>query len=115
LLREILLDRVRTETIRTPHRHPGSHPEPSSEATVAELGPSALEELVGREALQTYEAVLRQLPAREQETVMLNVERGYTHAEVAEAIGSLTRGAARALAKRAILRMAEVMEHGAER
>jgi hypothetical protein len=46
---------------------------------------------------------------------MLNVELGYTHAEVAEAIGSLTRGAARALAKRAILRMAEVMEHGAER
>ena len=71
---------------------------------------SPLEETVGKETLDAYERGLSRLSDREAEAVVLRLELGFTHAEVAEAIGSSSPDAARMLVTRALLRLAEVMD-----
>ena len=74
-------------------------------------GPSPLEEVIGREALEAYEEALSRLPERQQEAVIMRIELGFTHPEVAEALGCPSANAARMVVARALVRLVEVM-HG---
>ena len=71
--------------------------------------PSPLEEAIGRETLAAYERGLERLTPEQREAVVLRIELGFTHVEVAEAVGSPTPNAARMLISRALVRLAEVM------
>ncbi len=105
-LRRILLNSIREEIRRSARRPAGGPASPH----LADPGPSLVEEAIGRETLEAYEAALAQLPEEEQEAVILRVELGFTHQEVAEAIGKPTANAARMTVARALVRLAEVMD-----
>ncbi len=79
----------------------------------AAAGPSPLEEAIGRDVLESYEAGLSHLEEDQQVAVMLRIELGFTHQQIAEALGSPSGNAARMVIARAVVRLAEAMdEHG---
>jgi RNA polymerase sigma-70 factor, ECF subfamily len=104
-LRQILLNQVR-DRIRKAQRTPGV--EPLAE-DVVDLGPSPLELTIGREKLEAFERALARLSPVEQEAVVLRIEMGFTHEQVAQAIGSPSANAARMLVARALVRVAAEM------
>ena len=110
-LRQILQNQIR-DHIRRINRRPVAE-ELNENIHVKE--PSALEEAIGREILENYEAALATLPENQREAVVLRLEMGLTHQEVADAIGSPSWNAARMLVARALIRLAEVMNEQASR
>ena len=108
-LRRILQNGI-VDQLRAVERRP-KHEEPHE--GIVDEGRSPLEEAVGREILDAYERGLSLLSDREAEAVVLRLELGFSHTEVAEAIGSPSPDAARMLVTRALLQLAEVMDaHG---
>ena len=105
-LRRILLNQIRDE-IRRVSRRPRSEELPDE---VLDESPSPLEEAIGREKLEAYEAALATLPERQQEAVILRLELGFTHGEVAEALGFRSPDAARMAVARGLARLSEVMD-----
>jgi RNA polymerase sigma-70 factor (ECF subfamily) len=71
--------------------------------------PSPLESLIGRQSLEMYELALQQLPAEHREAVILRIEMGFSHQEIARAIGSPSPNAARMLVSRALVTLAQKM------
>ena len=65
--------------------------------------------MVGSTLLESYEAALARLTERDREAVILRLEFGYSHAEIAVAIGSPSANAARMTVTRAFIRLAEEM------
>jgi RNA polymerase sigma-70 factor (ECF subfamily) len=107
-MRKTLLNAMRDEIRRPLNR---SIRQPPDE-TIPASGPSQLEEAIGRDVLDTYEAALADLTEPQQHAVILRVEFGYTHAQVAEALGLATGDAARMLAARAVVKLADALnEH----
>jgi RNA polymerase sigma-70 factor (ECF subfamily) len=104
-LRRILINSVRDE-IRRAMRGPGR--ETISEELPDEL-PSAVEQAIGREAMEAYEAALAALPEAQQEAVILRVEFGYSYPEIAAALGRPSANAVRMMVARALVQLAEVM------
>jgi len=104
-LRRILLNSVRDE-IRRAARRPGSEGLPDD---LADPAPPAIEQVIGREAVEAYEGGLVTLTDLQQEAVILRVELGFTYAQVAEALGAPSANAARMTVARALVRLAEVM------
>lgn len=105
-LRQILLNEIRAHlrrALRRPQRQPLSE-------DLVQPGASPLEEAIGSEALQAYEKALATLTPEEREGVVLRIEMGYTHQQVAEALGKPSADAARMLVARAMVRLAEVMD-----
>lgn len=106
-LRQALMNRIRDE-IRRAQRRPPPGPldtaHPSAE-------PSPLEEAIGREALERYEAALQRLKPGEREAIIVRIEMGLSYAEVAEALGKPTAAAAHMAVSRALVRLAEEMSH----
>jgi len=74
-----------------------------------EPGPSVVERVIGREAMEAYEAALATLPDEQREAVVMRIEFGYTYPEIAEALGKPSANAARMAVSRALLQVAEVM------
>lgn len=105
-LRTILLNEVRGE-IRRNARHPGREPLGDD---IADPDPSPVEREVGAAAVRAYERALDALSAEEREAVILRVELGYTHQQVAEALGKPSADAARMLVARAMVRITEAMD-----
>jgi RNA polymerase sigma factor (sigma-70 family) len=105
-LRRILVNQIRDELRRSGRRPPHD----GAEGEIAWLGPSPLEEAVGREVLDSYERAMERLRDDQQEAIMLRVEMGFTHAEVAEAMGLTTPNAARMFVVRSLVRLAEEMK-----
>jgi len=68
-----------------------------------------IERRVGREVLESYEAALADLRPREREAVILRIEFGYSHDEIAAAIGSPSANAARMTVTRALVQLARGM------
>jgi len=101
-VRQILLNEIRQE-VRRASRRPAASP---LEESVADPAHGNLTEGT-RDA---YERALAKLPEKQREAVILRVEFGYSHAQVAEAIGSRSADAARVLVSRALVRLAEHME-----
>lgn len=73
--------------------------------------PSPLEEAVGRETLERYEAAMDRLRPEEREALVARIEFGLSHAEVAEALGKPSAAAAHMAVSRALMRLAEEMAH----
>ena len=104
-LRRILINQIRDEMRRATRA-------PRIESISESLGdetPSPLEELVGRESLERFEAALARLREKEREAIILRVELGLSHQEIADAIGIRTANAARMFVSRSIAALAEQM------
>jgi RNA polymerase sigma factor (sigma-70 family) len=80
--------------------------------SIAHEGASPLEQVIGAENLARYEAALLRLPARDREAIVARIEMQCSYGELAEALGCPTPDAARMAVKRALLRLAEEMDHG---
>ena len=104
-LRRTLQNQIRDQ-LRRAGRRPVSE-EVTGSMSVME--PSPLEDLIGRQTLDAYDAALERLPAAQQEAVMLRVEMGFTYPEIARAIGAPSPNAARMTVARALARLAEAM------
>jgi len=105
-LRRTLLNAVRDE-IRRASRRPGSQ---DALEDLPDGGAPAVEQLIGRETVEAYEAALAELTDAQQEAVILRVEFGYTFPEIADATGSPSANAARMTVARALVRLAETMD-----
>ncbi len=105
-LRRILLNALRDEIRRSRRSRISGEPDDNHPAA----GPSTLEQVIGREALEDYEAALAQLSEEQREAVILRVEFGFKYEEIAEAMGRPSTDAARMTVTRAIRRLAEAMD-----
>ena len=107
-LRQALLNRVRDE-IRRAHRHAPAEPldtaRPGSD-------PSPLEEAIGQEALERYEAALSRLRPDDREAIILRIEMRYPYAEIATALAKPSIAAAQMAVSRALVKLAEEMSRG---
>lgn len=104
-LRRTLMNQLRNEIRRSLREgHAVDSPE------LADGRPSPLEQIVDRQVLEAYEAGLASLPESLQEAIILSVEFGYGHRELAEAIGSPSPNAARMTVSRALVRLSKAME-----
>ena len=72
---------------------------------------SPLEEAMGREVFERYEAAMERLRPEDREAIIARIELGLSHAEVAEALGKATAAAAHMAVSRALMRLAEEMAH----
>jgi RNA polymerase sigma-70 factor (ECF subfamily) len=106
-LRHAVLNRVRDE-LRRKGRAPLRAEIDDALEVVAEGSP--LEEAMGREAADRYQAALTRLRPGEREAVIGRLEMDYSYAELAEALGKPSAEAARKAARRALMRLAEEMK-----
>lgn len=104
-LRAALLNALRDE-MRRCQRRPG-HEELGED--VAAVGPTVVEEVIGRQLVQRYESAIEELNAPQREAVIMRLEFGYSFAEIASAVGCPTANAARMMVSRAVLRLGEVI------
>ena len=104
-MRTALLNRIRDE-IRKVSRAPERG---QMETEPAHSQPSALEEVIGQEALDRYEQALARLKPDEQDVIIGRVELGFSNEELAAALGKPSAEAARKAAQRALIRLAEEM------
>jgi RNA polymerase sigma-70 factor (ECF subfamily) len=103
-LRRILLNQLRDELRRARPGRVGVNEE------LPDRAPSPVEEVIGRQVVERYEEALQTLEERQREAVILRLEFGYSHDEVAEAVGCPSGNAARMLVSRALLRLAELLD-----
>jgi RNA polymerase sigma-70 factor, ECF subfamily len=108
-LRQAVLNRIRNE-LRRKGRQPHATDLDGLEVESVE---SPLEQAIGQEAVERYEAALQRLKAEEREAIIARVEMGYSFEELAEALGKPTPDAARKAAHRALIRLAEEMKRAA--
>ncbi len=104
-LRQILLNRLvdegRADGRRPPMTSIGDD-HPDHRRTPIEI-------LIGREAVETYEKALSQLSEDHRNAIIMRFDFDYSYEELAEALGRKTKDAARMLAVRAVMRLAELM------
>ena len=105
-LRRILQNEIRDE-IRRATRRPEMQSLPEN---LDRDQPSPLERAIGREKMEAYERALAQLEPQQQEAIILRLELGFTHSQVAEALGSPSANAARMFVSRALVRLTEVLD-----
>jgi RNA polymerase sigma-70 factor (ECF subfamily) len=91
----------------------GVRPPMRSKTSTSIPDQSPLEEAIGREATDRYEAALAALRPEEREAIIGRIELGYTYDELAEALGKPSGDAARKAAERALVRLVEEMTRGA--
>ena len=104
-MRQILTNRV-TDAGRAAASRPQADPLPEH---LQDGTKSPLEELIGREWLETYDAALAQLSEDHRNAIILRFDFDYSNAELAAALGSPTPNAARMVVVRALLKLAELM------
>jgi RNA polymerase sigma-70 factor (ECF subfamily) len=68
-------------------------------------GPSPLEEAIGKERVEQYEAALERLKPREQDAITARLEDGLSYSEIGLELG-IKEDAARMVVKRALFRLA---------
>jgi RNA polymerase sigma factor (sigma-70 family) len=104
-LRKTVLNRIRDE-LRRKGRQPAATDLDDIDA-LDDRSRTPLEEAIGREALDRYERALERLRPDEREAIIARLEMGYSYEELAEALGKPTPDAARKVAQRALVRLAE--------
>lgn len=105
-LHQILLNCIREEIRRAGRRPTGEE----SSDTLPEDRPSLLERTIGNDALTAYEQALRRLPGEQQQAVILRIEFGFSHQEIAQALGRPSANAVRMQIARGLVRLAELMD-----
>ena len=106
-LRQAVVNRIR-DAIRRAGRRPVTV---EIDDRLASHDKSALEDAIGREALDRYEAALAELRPADREAIIGRVEMGHDYDELAAMLGKPSSDAARMAVHRAMLRLAEVMSH----
>jgi RNA polymerase sigma-70 factor (ECF subfamily) len=104
-LRTTLLNALRDELRRTSRRPDHS----ASSEWSADSAPSPLEAMIGREMLDRYERALATLSEEDREAVLLRIEMGFSHQEIADALRIASANAARMRVARALLVLAKAM------
>lgn len=104
-LRQAVMNRIRDE-IRKRQRRPLG-PSPSDLESVE---PSPLEQAIGRQTVDRYEAALARMRDEDREILIGRIELGLTYEELAEAVGKPSADAARKAAQRALVRLVEDMQ-----
>jgi RNA polymerase sigma-70 factor (ECF subfamily) len=108
-LRVAILNRIRTLARRASARG-----DPVGlDSALADPGPSPLEEVIGREALERYERALARLRPHDRDAIQLKVELGLPYPEMARELGKPTVTAARMAVSRALVRLAVEMRRHA--
>lgn len=107
-LRQAVMNRIR-DHIRRVGRRPDQL---ELDAEYEDVGPSPLDQAVGREAVERYEGALARLTEIDRELIIATVELGYTPEQVAEATGRRSADAARKASRRALIKLAEEMQGG---
>jgi RNA polymerase sigma-70 factor (ECF subfamily) len=108
-LRQALVNRIRDE-IRRARRRPEEVGESAGDEH--DPGPSPLDEAIGRQAREAYEAALARLRDEDREAIVARVELGCSHEETAAALGKPSADAARMAVARALVRLAREMSGG---
>jgi RNA polymerase sigma-70 factor (ECF subfamily) len=108
-LRRAVMNRIRDECRRSAR----AGESPLADEDVADLGPSPLELVIGREGVERYRRALSVLGADEQQAVVARVELGYRYDQIAVVLGKPSSDAARMAVRRALVRLAEEMGDGA--
>ena len=106
-LRQAVMNRIRDELRRVRRRPPAEGLEEDVPSTLA----SPLDEAIGREAIDRYEAALAELREEEREAIIARVEFEQSYDEVAAMLGKPTADAARMAVQRALVRLAIEMKH----
>lgn len=107
-LRTILLNQLRTAVKRAD----AGPPLRSLPSELEGDRTSPLEQAIGAEALEAYEAALASLTEEQQQAVVLRIELGLSFQQVAEAMDSPSADAARMLVARGLAHLSEKMvEH----
>src|SRR5262245_24884496 len=107
-LRQILLNAIKDEARRV-GRAPRVLP---LEDDLPDVAPSVVERAIGADRLRRFEEALATLPEDQQQAVILRVEFGYSHAQVAEALGKPSMDAARVMVSRALAELARRIDEG---
>lgn len=105
-LRTAVHNRIREEIRYTARRPEAVALESNVESDPA---PSALEDLIGKDTAEQYEAALMSLRDADREAIIARVELGLPYEEVAAALNKPTITAARMAVSRALVRLAEAM------
>ena len=108
-LRQTLLNRIRDQ-IRRSRRQGG--PTDSIDSSEPTRTPSPLEEAIGQETLDCYEAALQRLRPEDREAIIARIELGLEYAEVVEALGKPSIAAAHMAVSRALVKLAKEMARG---
>jgi RNA polymerase sigma-70 factor (ECF subfamily) len=104
-LRQALMNRVR-DAIRQAQRRPPGGPLDTAQPSAS---PSPLEEAIGQQALERYEAALQRLKPADREAIIVRIEMGLSYEEAAVALGKATSAAAHMAVSRALVRLAQEM------
>jgi len=104
-LRQAVVNRIRDE-VRRARRSPTPD---ALDDNAADPGASPLEEAIGAEAMERYEAALERLRPEEREAIVTRVEMDGSYQDVAKALGKPSADAARMAVTRALLRLAQEM------
>jgi RNA polymerase sigma-70 factor, ECF subfamily len=104
-LRQAVMNRIRDE-VRRAARTPVAMPLNENQQ---ELSASPLDEAIGREAVDRYEAALSRLRPEEREAIITRVEMDQSYDALARALGKPSADAARMAVSRALLRLAQEM------
>jgi len=107
-LRQALINRVRDE-VRRLTRYPAAATLEESDR-FADPAASPLEEAIGKEALERYEAAIGRLKPEEREIIIARVEMQQSYQQIAAAHGKSSPDAARMAVTRALMRLAEEMD-----
>lgn len=110
-MRQAVMNRVRDE-LRRHHRHPQREALPDD---VPQSGPSALQQVIGQEALDRYERAMGKLKEADRDLITARFEIGLSYAEIAERTGRESANSARMAVARAVVRLTEVMEDPGDR
>jgi RNA polymerase sigma-70 factor (ECF subfamily) len=104
-LRGAVANRVRDE-IRRVHRRPAAG---SLDESLVDDAPSPLEAVLGREALERFDAALAALDPETRSMIIARVELGMSYRDIASGFGKPSVDAARMAIGRALVRLAEEM------
>jgi len=104
-LRQAVMNRIRDE-VRRRMRGPTVTELPDD---TPDVNASPLDQAIGHEAVDRYEAALTRLRPEEREAIVARVEMDGTYEQVAQALGKPSPDAARMAVSRALLRLAEEM------
>lgn len=107
-LRQAVLNRIR-DHIRRVGRRPISV---ELDSHHADEGPSPLEQAVGAESIERYDAALARLSEADRALIVASIELGYSYEQLAEATGRASPDAARKAVRRALVKLAEEMARG---